>query len=121
MACNRLAELNRALNLVRAVGMSDEMASDWLASAVVELRELPDGAFLAGCTKARRTCTHHAQIVPTILDEGAKAQTATATDRFLSEWDRAMIDYSNGYQPQLSNQSEVQQLITSSARNLETR
>lgn len=122
MACNRLAELNRALNLVRAVGMNDEMASDWLASAVVELRELPDSAFLAGVQHARRTCTHHAQIVPTVLAEGGKAQTATTAERFLDDWNNSVKAFFNGYEtPRLTGKSEVQQLIEATANDLTAR
>ena len=109
--CNRLAELNRALNLVRAVGMNDDMASDWLASALFELQHLPDSAFLKAVAKARRTCRHHSDIVPTMIDEGEKAQHATMADKFIGEWNRALEDYRNGYKPRLTNQTEAQRLI----------
>lgn len=117
--CNRLAELNRALNLVRPVGMNDEVASDWLASGLAEFRHLSDAAYLAGVRIARRTCTHHAQIVPTILEEGEKAQATTASQRFLNEWDAAMIDYANDFKPRLIGGSDVQQLISSTAKDLD--
>ena len=75
----RDTELLRTLALVRPVGMSDDMATDWLASALVELRDMGDGAFYAGCRHARQTCTHHGQIIPAIA---AKAREAAKPDPF---------------------------------------
>jgi hypothetical protein len=96
--------------------MNDEMASDWLASALAEFQHLPDSAFMAGVTKARRTCTHHAQIVPTVLDEAAKAQARTTGAVFLDDWHEAMVDYANDFRPRITDKSKAQKLIESAAK-----
>ena len=75
----RDTELLRTLALVRPIGMSDDMATDWLAAALVELRDMNDGAFYAGCRHARQTCTHHGQIIPAIA---AKARESSKPDPF---------------------------------------
>jgi hypothetical protein len=75
----RDTELLRTLALVRPIGMSDDMATDWLAAALVELRDMSDGAFHAGCRHARQTCTHHGQIIPAVM---AGAREASKPDPF---------------------------------------
>lgn len=65
--------MTRCLALVRPVGMNDDMASDWLAAAAAEVAHLSDFAFREGCAKARRDCTHHGQIIPTLLKAGEAA------------------------------------------------
>lgn len=75
----RDTELLRTLALVRPIGMSDDMATDWLAAALVELGDMSDGAFYAGCRHARQTCTHHGQIIPAIA---AKARESAKPDPF---------------------------------------
>lgn len=49
--------------------MSGEDAHAWLTIAVGEVAHLPRDILEIGCTAARRTCTHHGQIVPAILRE----------------------------------------------------
>ena len=66
-------ELLRCLALVRPVGMSDDMASDWLTAALFEVRDMAESHFRAGCQRARSTCTHHAQIIPAIMQGRAEA------------------------------------------------
>lgn len=65
----RISELNRALALVRPVSMGDDMASDWLAAALGEVADLSEVDFAEGIQRARRECSYHGQIVPTILRE----------------------------------------------------
>lgn len=67
MAFDPITELQRAFALVRPVGMSDSAARDWLAAAVGEVRHLPEVVLRAGLEKARRECSHHGQIIPTIM------------------------------------------------------
>lgn len=69
----RDTELLRCLALVRPVGMSDDMASDWLTAALFEVRAMDERQFRAGCQHARATCTHHAQIIPAIMQGSAEA------------------------------------------------
>lgn len=61
--------LTTCLTLVRPVGMSDENASTWLRIAAGEVKALPRDLLADGCAAARKACTHHGQIVPTILKE----------------------------------------------------
>lgn len=94
--------------------MNDDMASDWLASALFELQHLPDSAFLKAVAKARRTCRHHSDIVPTMIDEGEKAQHATMADKFLAQWNASVAQAC----PQIENKTEVQKLIESTVGDL---
>ena len=64
-----IAELTACLALVRPVGMSPDEAEDWLAVAAQEVMAYPPGILSAACLSARRSCTHHAQIVPHIVAE----------------------------------------------------
>lgn len=65
-----ITELQRCMALVRPVGLSDSAVRDWIAAAAAEVRDFavyrPE-RFKAACDSARKSCTHHGQIVPTIL------------------------------------------------------
>lgn len=69
----RDTELLRCLALVRPIGMSDDMASDWLAAALFEVRDMGETQFRAACQHARATCTHHGQIIPAIMHRAREA------------------------------------------------
>lgn len=62
------------LALVRPVSMGSDHVKEWLVVAMREVKDMRPGAFKAGCAEARTTCTHHGQIVPTILN-GKTAQS----------------------------------------------
>lgn len=62
-----VAMLTSCLSLVKPVGMSAEDTQAWLKVASRELSDLPPDLLASGCAEARRTCTHHGQIVPTII------------------------------------------------------
>lgn len=47
--------------------MSDNEALDWLGVAEGEVLHYPIGVLDYAASEARRTCTHHAQIIPTII------------------------------------------------------
>lgn len=64
-----IAELTACLALVRPVGMSPDEARDWLTVAAQEVMHFPPRILSAACLSARRSCTHHAQIVPHIVAE----------------------------------------------------
>lgn len=64
-----LAQLSACLALVRPVGMTEGETMDWLAVAADALSELPIDIAEVGCRKARLKCTHHSQIVPTVISE----------------------------------------------------
>ncbi len=63
-----MPQLAACFALVRPVSMNDEAAAEWLAVAVNELAgyELP--RLRQGFAAARRQCTHHGQIIPTIFE-----------------------------------------------------
>jgi hypothetical protein len=62
-------QLSACLALVRPVGMGDEAATEWLTVAATTLGALPPDMLAKGAEAARKTCTHHGQIVPKILAE----------------------------------------------------
>lgn len=64
-----MALLTSCLALVRPVGMSESEAEDWLGVALGEVASYPADVLAIGAQEARRTSTHHAQIVPTICRE----------------------------------------------------
>jgi len=65
-----VAHLTTCLALVRPVGMPEADAADWLHTAAGDVAHLPEDILVDACREARRTCTHHAQIVPTIIRDG---------------------------------------------------
>lgn len=107
-----MAELNRTLALVRPVGMSDDMASDWLAAALAETMDMSDVMFAEGCSKARRECTHHAQIIPAIRSRTAeldayRMQMQASGAGFLRDW--------RGAQPALAHDNTAAKMIADAA------
>lgn len=62
-----VAQLTSCLCLVRPVGMTEQEAEDWLSVALGEVLHYPRSVFVTAAAHARRTCTHHAQIVPAII------------------------------------------------------
>jgi len=62
-----IACVSTCLALVRPVGMSDEMASEWLHIASDDLAIFPVDILMAGCKHARRTCDHYSKIVPAVF------------------------------------------------------
>ena len=65
-----VALLTTCLALVKPVGMSGDDARAWLTVAAGEVKHLPRDILEAACAEARKTCTHHGQIIPAILKEG---------------------------------------------------
>lgn len=63
--------LTACLALVRPVGMQQADADTWLRVAAGEVAHIPFELLDEACRVARRTCTHHAQIVPTIIRESS--------------------------------------------------
>lgn len=49
--------------------MSDADAEAWLSVAGAELKDVPADLLADACRNARRNCTHHGQIVPTVFRE----------------------------------------------------
>lgn len=48
--------------------MSDDAAAEWLAVAANELAGYETGRIRMGLAEARRTCTHHGQIIPCVFE-----------------------------------------------------
>lgn len=61
--------------------MSDDEAGEWLSVAASELSEYPQDIIASACKLARRTCTHHSQIVPLLV---ADCEDSMKTRRFLA-------------------------------------
>lgn len=62
-----VASLASCLALVRPVGMAQGDADEWLRVAAREIAHLPSEMLTYGCSVARKNCTHHGQIIPTII------------------------------------------------------
>lgn len=119
-------EISSCLALVKPVGMSDDMATEWLAVAAGELLDLTRNALKAGCAHARRTCTHHAQIVPTVLAEAALVTRQTPSKSFGEDWQRATNAFLEAKYPELArhkleSKTDVQALIEATANDLTRR
>lgn len=63
------AQLSACLALVRPVGMTEGETMDWLAIAAETVAHIPPQIIETGARAARGKCTHHSQIVPTIITE----------------------------------------------------
>lgn len=61
------ATLSASFALVKPAGMTPKETKDWIRVACGALQHLPFHIFEAGARDARLTCTHHSQIVPTIV------------------------------------------------------
>lgn len=66
-AAEILPELAGCFALVRPVSMTDDAAAEWLAVAANELAGYETCLLRSGTAHARRTCTHHGQIIPAII------------------------------------------------------
>lgn len=88
-----VALLTSCLALVRPVGLTDDNARDWLRVAAGEVANIDLDLLMEACAEARRSCTHHGQIVPRIVkateERMAERQRAWQRERELREWDEA--------------------------------
>lgn len=92
--------------------MSDDAATEWLAVAAGEVANLRPYAFRTGCSEARKTCSHHGQIIPTILK--------AADDPHEREIRRLQRDgHSFPDRPQLTQDNDATRLIQHTARSLQ--
>jgi len=73
MDIDPITELQRCFALVRPVGMTDSAARDWLTAAAAEVRHIPPATLARACAEARKTVTHHGQIIPAITAASAEA------------------------------------------------
>ena len=66
-AAEAAAFVSSCFTLVRPVGMNEAHAKEWIAQAAKELAGFPFGRVESAAGKARTACTHHGQIVPTMI------------------------------------------------------
>lgn len=86
-----MALLTSCLALVRPVGLSDDNARDWLRVAAMEVAHVPADMLRDACSEARRTCTHHGQIVPAIIKyAGPALEESRKAERRKREWNAEM-------------------------------
>lgn len=69
------------LSLVRPVSMNDAAAGEWLNVAARELRSFPPSVIEQACSAARRSCGHHAKILPFVVEECERIETDFARMR----------------------------------------
>jgi hypothetical protein len=62
--------------------MGETETGEWLGVAAGDVEHYPAGILDRACLEARRTCTHHSQIVPTVVRE---ADLLMARDASLRE------------------------------------
>lgn len=117
-----VALLASCLMLVKPVGMSDADAQGWLNVAAGEVEHLPLDILQQGCSAARRTCTHHGQIVPAILRE-AEDWLATRRRIFGEPVDHAPADAPKlaAPPPWLPTPEELDQIKFEAAERLRAR
>lgn len=91
-----LNELSACLALVRPAGMTEDMATEWLAVAASTLTGLSEYELAKGFRQARLECSHHSQIVPTVMKANAEAiEYRRKADALM--WDRPSARNSIGY------------------------
>lgn len=93
--------------------MSDDAATEWLAVAANEVlgfAEQRPAKFRDACGHARRQCTHHGQIIPTVLSN-SRYDWERKDEPFLT------IEQMKAQEArQIEASPEVQKLITSAAK-----
>lgn len=52
--------------------MGDEMARDWLVSIIAKTSHISDAMFREGCRLASCECSHHSDVLKTILNANAE-------------------------------------------------
>lgn len=72
------AHLAACLALVRPVSMTDDAALEWINVAAKELRGFPPSTVEQACSEARRKCSHHAKILPFVVEECERLETEFA-------------------------------------------
>ena len=82
----RVAILTSCLALVRPAGMSADDVEDWIGVALGEVLDMPLLILSDAAAEARKSCTHHAQIIPAIFKAAAGPLAyKRSIDRFVSD------------------------------------
>lgn len=88
--------------------MGDGEAVDWLSVALGEVNHYPADVLDYATAEARRTCTHHAQIVPAVI---AAAEERMAHRRRMAELS-APIDLPKLPAPPLLSDEEFDRIVS---------
>ena len=107
--------LSACLALVKPVGMGNEDAQAWLRVAAGELAHLPPDMLAKGCATARQTCTHHGQIVPTILKDVAEWYSDVREGHRIAE---RRAKATEALPPPTETQAAIGQLVNGAAKAL---
>lgn len=108
--------LTTCLALVRPVGFTDDNARDWLRVAAQEIAYLPLEVLREACGEARRTATHHAQIIPAIIKfADQRLGEVRRIDAFVEGFQQPALPKPDPWKP---TQSELDELKAKVAESL---
>ncbi len=110
-----MALLTTCLALVRPVGFTDDNARDWLRVAGQEIAYLPLDILRDACAEARRTATHHAQIVPAIIKAGDQRwNERSRIDEFVRGFDAPRLPPPAPWQPTTDELDAIKRQVADS-------
>ena len=116
-----LALLTTCLALVRPVGFTDDNARDWLMVAVGEVAHIPTGILANACTAARRTATHHAQIIPAIIAAAEpELRERARIDEYVAGFEYQALPAPPITPPAIEEVRELQNIIGKAAKQFST-
>ena len=92
---DRVNGLFGVLAPIRAVGMNDDMASDWSAVIISECSNLTDAQFMAGCRNAKRECSDHRGVLKAIL-QGAESVKPCPFVKAMAGWGKPVEQIERG-------------------------
>jgi hypothetical protein len=91
--------------------MDEHEAEEWLGAAVSAIGTVRIDVLDRACLTARRTCTHHSQIVPAVI---AEVDSAAAQAARLTEWEQPVALPA----PRGLSRAEFDELIAERGRGL---
>lgn len=94
--------------------MDDNAASEWMMIVLADTDHLSDAAFRQACKRARAECSHHGQVLKTMLTESAELT------EFRKKMDAISKPFLRDHNPPQRTlpKTETQQLIASAAKGL---
>ena len=101
-----MPQLAACFALVRPVGMTEDAATEWLAVAAHELAGYKQWMVESGLKAARKTSTHHGQIIPKAIEHM----------RTLDPWQP--LEQRNPRADLIAPPPEIQGLIDTAAKKL---
>ena len=98
--------------------MTNDMAEEWLTVAVRELRDADPDMVATAAETVRRTCTHHGQIIPTMIVEIEKLRQEQATrTRQEAAWEpRVALPASEPWRPTREELDALKRAASNSLR-----